>query len=73
MNGSPDLDAGRLLLRLVARELLRRHRRAVDAVAPRLGADVDDGISRARSDTPEDAVGSRRFPALKTLTRMLPS
>ena len=38
---------GRALLRRLLVELGRRHRRAVDAVAARLGADVVDGIADA--------------------------
>ena len=68
-----DLHRRALLLRLVAGELLGGHRRAVDAVAAGLRADVDDGVARPLRAPEEDPVRSRRCPALKTLTRMLPS
>ena len=48
-----DLHGRPLLGRLVV-ELRRRHRRAVDAVAPGLGADVVDGVADARGDALDD-------------------
>ncbi len=50
---------GRALLAGIAAELGRGHRRAVDAVAPGLGADIDDEVSRPRRGRIEDAVGAR--------------
>ncbi len=49
----------RPLRRPFGRELVRRHGRAVDAVAPRLGADVEDLISDPFGAPVEDAIGGR--------------
>ena len=46
-----DLHGGPLLRRLLV-ELRRRHRRAVDAVAPGLGADVEHRVADARRRCP---------------------
>ena len=53
-----DLHGRPLLLRLLV-ELGRRHRRAVDAVASGLGADVVDGVADARRRALEDVVAAR--------------
>ena len=73
VNGIADLHGRALLLRLVAGELLGRHRRAVDAVAAGLRADVEDRIADALGAAAEDPVAARRCPTFMTLTRMLPS
>ena len=57
MNGSPTCTAGRFSSELLV-ELRRRHRRAVDAVAAGLGADVVDGIAGAGRDALDDLVGT---------------
>ena len=49
----PDLD-GRAPLRRPLVEGLRRHRRPVDPVAPRLRADVDEGVTHPVGPRPED-------------------
>ena len=51
---------GRALLVGFVVELGRRHGGAVDAVAPRLGADVDDGQADALGGRVEDLVGARQ-------------
>ncbi len=56
--GITHLHRRTLLLRLVGGELLGGHRRAVNAVAARLRADVDDGVSGALGAPEEDAVGA---------------
>ena len=53
MNGSPTCTAGRFSADLVV-ELRRGHRRAVDAVAAGLGADVVDGVADAGGDALDD-------------------
>ena len=53
----PDLD-GRPLLSRVTAELGRSHRRAVDAVASGLRADINDEVARPRSRRIEDPVGT---------------
>ena len=53
MNGSPTCTAGRFSRRFVV-ELRRRHRRAVDAVAAGLGADVVDRVADAGGDALDD-------------------
>ena len=55
VNGSPTWTAGPLLFRLLV-ELRRRHRRAVDAVAAGLGADVVDGVADAAGRALDDVV-----------------
>ena len=57
-----DLDR-RAFLGGVRGKLGRGHRRAVDAVAPGLGPDIDDEVSRARGGGIEDAVGAREADA----------
>ena len=49
----PDLH-GRAPLRRTLVEGLRRHRRSVDPVAPRLGPDVDEGVAHPVGPRPED-------------------
>ena len=51
---------GRPLLLGIGAELGRGHRRAVDAVAPGLGADIDDRVAGAGGGRIEDAVGCAR-------------
>ena len=55
MKGSPTCTAGRFSADLLV-ELRRRHRRAMDAVAAGLGADVIDRIAGARGDAFDDVV-----------------
>ena len=56
VNGSPTCTVGRFSSRILG-EIGRRHGRAVDAVAPGLGADIDDRIADARGGRIEDLVG----------------
>jgi hypothetical protein len=62
---------GRALLLDRVVELGRGHGRAAHAVAPRLGAEIDDGHADAARGRVEDRVRSAR-PAAKALTRQLP-
>ena len=55
--GIADLHGRALRLGIVA-ELGRGHGRAVDAVAPGLGADIDHRIAEARGGRIEDPVGA---------------
>ena len=57
-----DLHRRALLFRILV-ELGRRHGRAVDAVAPGLGADIDDGIAGALGGRQEDLVRAREADA----------
>src|SRR3546814_17894713 len=54
--GVADLNGWPLCFRILP-EIGRRHGRAMDAVAPRLGADIDDRIADARCGRIEDLVG----------------
>ena len=55
MNGSPTCTAGRFSADSLV-ELRRRHRRAVDAVASGLGADVVHGVADAARASLDDRV-----------------
>ena len=59
VNGSPTCTVGRFSAGVLA-EFGRGHRRAVDAVAPGLGADIDHEVSRPGGGRIEDAVGARQ-------------
>ena len=67
-----DLDGRAPRLGSLA-ELGRSHRRAMDAIAPGLGADVDHRIADASGAGVKDLVLSARGPTHIALTRMLPS
>ena len=58
VKGSPTCTVGRFCFASSAGELLGGHRRAVDAVAAGLRADVDDGVAGALGAPEEDAVGA---------------
>ena len=58
MKGSPTCTVGRWLGPPVG-ELVGGHRRAVDAVAPGLRADVEHRVADAAGAAVEDAVGAR--------------
>ncbi len=60
VNGSPTWTVGRLrqVPRGIAAELGRGHRRAVDAVAPGLGADIDHRVAGPGRGRIKDPVGA---------------
>ena len=57
----------------VGAELFGRHRRAVNAVAPGLAADIYDGAADAGRGAAKDAIGPRGTPTVIALTKILPS